>query len=45
MRIECFTEREWLKISESISKYCPSEPLLEKQYYQFLLDHYNMEVK
>ena len=30
MRIECFTEREWLKISESISKYCPSEPLLEK---------------
>ena len=30
MRIECFTKREWLKIAESISKYCPSEPLLEK---------------
>ena len=30
MRIECFTKREWLKIAEAISKYCPSEPLLEK---------------
>ena len=30
MRIECFTKCEWLKIAEAISKYCPSEPLLEK---------------
>lgn len=30
MRIECFTKREWKKIAEAISNYCPSEPLLEK---------------
>ena len=30
MRIECFTAREWYKIADTISRYCPSEPLVEK---------------
>ena len=30
MRIECFTPREWYKIADTISRYCPSEPLVEK---------------
>ena len=30
MRIECFTPKEWYKIADTISRYCPSEPLVEK---------------
>ena len=30
MRIECFTEREWIKIADIISAHCPSEPQIEK---------------
>ena len=30
MRIECFSRSEWLQISDIISAYCPSEPIIEK---------------
>ena len=30
MNINCFTKCEWLKIAQTISDYCPSEPLIEK---------------
>ena len=30
MRIECFSRSEWLEISDIVSAYCPSEPIIEK---------------
>ena len=42
MRIECFTPREWYKIADTISRYCPCEPLVEKLWGQkvgYVLDN------
>jgi len=30
MRIESFTQSEWLKISDIISNHCPNEPIIER---------------